>query len=134
MAKAQHIPHDDRPSFTEARPPGNKRPKWLIGAVIAIVVLVTGAAGAYYFMSRQPPHPQKVDSWQPLPPNQHFAPRFDGYYYTSEYTYTNNERSDSPDLRIAMRFYGNGTFCRQSYTIDRIPSDARDHEHADTRR
>jgi hypothetical protein len=74
-------------------------------------------------VTRQPPHPQKVESWTPLPSGETFNPRTDGYYSTTEYGYIDGKRSSSPETVGFLRFYPDGTFCKQHANIGNHPSD-----------
>lgn len=52
-----------------------------------------------------------------------FNPRTYGYYSTTEYGYIDGQRSSSPETVAFLRFYPDGTFCKQHANIGNRPSD-----------
>lgn len=97
-----------------------KKALFVIGAIAVVVLAV--AAWVVINHTRQPPHPLQVESWTPLPAWETFNPRTPGYYSTTEYGYIDGKRSSSPETVAFLRFYADGTFCKQHANIGSRPS------------
>lgn len=110
------FPANSSPTLTSQR-------KRLLGvgsgfAAVLVVIILGWISARQIFHS---PHPLAIESWQPMPADQTFQPRFDGYYATEVYTYTGGKRSNrskTPNHLHVVRFYADGSYCSNHHPVD----------------